>query len=863
MSCLRVNACRHPDACGKDTDGLKTLSEDLVHYMMRSRVNDKRVEQRMRSTDGTTRAVVLQLHYCFTSCGQKFRFGSKQRIIFTFDPMVGLSRDRFPDLLVDPMKLLVEELTCGICHQIYDNPVETHCRHTYCLHCLKELVSKHGQKLCPECRKSLTTRKRTQSAINDNNVVIINGNVIVDKNGKVNAMVGKLRTKCDFEAKGCPNVCPLESLPAHLKICPFKKCETCGQPLEATNQLLEWKDKYKNLDKEKKLLAEKMRQLETKVKESEEKTLKLESELKRKDTSHKSMVQKYEELEKSLKTPDFGIDFVIRLTSVPNLVMLGKCTANVGSVEFSEYGIALNNVLPNGCQTESIDRLYMPYERIQRLYSCVSVMPSLSMLCIKPRNPSEHDRFPDLSTEPMKLIAQELTCGICHQIYDNPVETYCKHTYCLQCLQELVTIYDQKSCPECRKSLTTRKRTQSAINNKDVVIIDSNVIVDKNRKVKAMVGKLRTKCDFEAKGCRTVCPLESLPSHLNMCRYKTCNTCGQSMDAKKELIEWKDNYKLLENESKLSAEKTRQLEKKVEESMEKAFDFELKYTSDRNEWQTKCNELTERAQELETRNKELEEKALNLESNCNLVSDRTEWQLKCNELTEIANELLTKAKESEKKAVDLELKVTSERNEWQTKCNELTQKTTELEKTLKECEDKVESKERQNDSLSKEWLKKYNQLENSRKQLVRKYEELEKSLKTPEVGVEFVIQLTSVPNLVMLGKCNASVGSVEFSEYGIALNNVLPNGCQTESNDRIYLSYEYIQCLYACVSVCPLLSLLCIKPNGNQIRAKNAMKEVFLVLLRHKCRNNREFEYKTIDLKTGRLMLKGAKGAIN
>ncbi|CAG2101263.1 unnamed protein product [Medioppia subpectinata] len=195
--------------------------------------------------------------------------------------MVGFSNDRFPELPV--IKSLAEEMTCGICHQIYDNPVETYCKHTYCCKCIKKWIRKLGKKSCPKCNKSLTTRKRTQSTDKNHNIVVID-NVLVDKNLKVYAMVGKLLIKCDFEAEGCPNVCPLELLPKHLKTFAFRKCKTCGQStnnqsMDVKKELIESKDSYKSLENEKKLLTQMNRQLETKLKESEEKIVNLESKL--------------------------------------------------------------------------------------------------------------------------------------------------------------------------------------------------------------------------------------------------------------------------------------------------------------------------------------------------------------------------------------------------------------------------------------------------------------------------------------------------------------------------------------------------------------------------------------------------------
>jgi hypothetical protein len=86
---------------------------------------------------------------------------------------------------VDLSDQLADQLKCGLCLNILDNPMDTHCKHTYCHECLKQsITSGIGGRKCPECRRSLTTgsRKRSRSDIDDNNVLIIGLKVVAQVN---------------------------------------------------------------------------------------------------------------------------------------------------------------------------------------------------------------------------------------------------------------------------------------------------------------------------------------------------------------------------------------------------------------------------------------------------------------------------------------------------------------------------------------------------------------------------------------------------------------------------------------------------------------------------------------------------------
>ncbi|CAG2105267.1 unnamed protein product [Medioppia subpectinata] len=169
--------------------------------------------------------------------------------------MVGLNCERFVD------QLLAKELKCDICLDVVSEAVDTQCRHTFCYQCLNQwLCGSSGGQMCPQCRRRLTGDWRTSSGAD--NELIIGGRVLVDKNRKLNAIVGKMTVKCDYEWNGCPHVCPLDSLSAHIKTCAHRLCGTCdlstaGQTPDGHNCVQELrKDRIRYLQKYKALKSE-------------------------------------------------------------------------------------------------------------------------------------------------------------------------------------------------------------------------------------------------------------------------------------------------------------------------------------------------------------------------------------------------------------------------------------------------------------------------------------------------------------------------------------------------------------------------------------------------------------------------------
>uniref|UniRef100_A0A8C7Z6E9 RING-type domain-containing protein n=1 Tax=Oryzias sinensis TaxID=183150 RepID=A0A8C7Z6E9_9TELE len=60
------------------------------------------------------------------------------------------------------------------------------------------------------------------------------------------------------------------------------------------------------------------------------------------------------------------------------------------------------------------------------------------------------------SSKPEETLAQELSCPICLQLYQDPVVLPCGHNYCRDCISKSSDTVDVSSkvlprCPECRE----------------------------------------------------------------------------------------------------------------------------------------------------------------------------------------------------------------------------------------------------------------------------------------------------------------------------------------------------------------------------------------------------------------------------
>ena len=105
----------------------------------------------------------------------------------------------------------INEYSCGICCEIFVNPVFTQCcRQTYCFYCIIHWIEEHN--ICPNDRQPLDRNGLSQPS-----------------NALIN-LFNNLKTKCNYHLNGCKDLIKINELANHLFICDFrpnKICKTC------------------------------------------------------------------------------------------------------------------------------------------------------------------------------------------------------------------------------------------------------------------------------------------------------------------------------------------------------------------------------------------------------------------------------------------------------------------------------------------------------------------------------------------------------------------------------------------------------------------------------------------------------------
>ena len=106
----------------------------------------------------------------------------------------------------------LDEFTCGICQDIFNDPVMAQCcRQTYCESCIEEWLQTNN--VCPNDRKTLSVDE-----------------LIPAPRFAVN-ILNKLQIKCQYHDKGCAVITTIDEQNRHLKECDHKpdiNCKTCG-----------------------------------------------------------------------------------------------------------------------------------------------------------------------------------------------------------------------------------------------------------------------------------------------------------------------------------------------------------------------------------------------------------------------------------------------------------------------------------------------------------------------------------------------------------------------------------------------------------------------------------------------------------
>ena len=135
----------------------------------------------------------------------------------------------------------INEFSCGICHEIFVNPVFTQCcQQSFCSECINKWLERKN--ICPYDRQPLTRNGLSQPPRAFMNLF---------KN---------LKIKCNFHSKGCQQLMKINDLENHLLNCDFRPnqlCKTCGivRKLNESHDCLENLKNNELNEKNKELMA--------------------------------------------------------------------------------------------------------------------------------------------------------------------------------------------------------------------------------------------------------------------------------------------------------------------------------------------------------------------------------------------------------------------------------------------------------------------------------------------------------------------------------------------------------------------------------------------------------------------------------
>ena len=172
----------------------------------------------------------------------------------------------------------------------------------------------------------------------------------------------------------------------------------------------------------------------------------------------------------------------------------------------------------------------------------------------------------------------EFTCGICFEIFVNPVFTQCcRQIYCFDCINQWLG--EHNTCPNDRQQLS------------------SNGLIQPNRALLNIFNNLKVKCNYNLNGCQEILKVKELANHLLNCDFrpnrkcKTCETirekdkihdCLENIKIKN--IELKENNKDLVNEISKYFEEKDKLDKEISDlkTENKSLNNEIRKLKEKN-----------------------------------------------------------------------------------------------------------------------------------------------------------------------------------------------------------------------------------------------------------------------------------------
>ena len=268
--------------------------------------------------------------------------------------MSGIDIKRFVDLNENlKIEELSKQIICSICLNIFNNAVNSECRHSFCRQCIEQWINADHND-CPKCKRLLTRKRSLDTTDSDHNHYILIGNYVFGHDFTANGIISELKIKCNFEYNGCQEVIEFGRLDAHLKQCEHRICKTCELDAGMSgphNCIQILKNQIKAIN------------------EKSEQTMNgLKAQLQKE-------IQKKEALDKSLKLKD-------SLTLSDNYLIVGNYRNSFGTFIATDIGIKVSFMRSNKLNAKFPVRMIVPFNEMEEFLYCSD--PTFPVLCVKP-----------------------------------------------------------------------------------------------------------------------------------------------------------------------------------------------------------------------------------------------------------------------------------------------------------------------------------------------------------------------------------------------------------------------------------------------------------------------------------------------
>ena len=97
-------------------------------------------------------------------------------------------------------------------------------------------------------------------------------------------------------------------------------------------------------------------------------------------------------------------------------------------------------------------------------------------------------------------ISKELFCSICQEVFNDPVQSTCQHTFCRECITSWAKSKNHMTCPLCRVKINVKT-------------------LNRNLLAFQIINDLEIYCNNKTKGCEWIGALDNATSHLPNCQF--------------------------------------------------------------------------------------------------------------------------------------------------------------------------------------------------------------------------------------------------------------------------------------------------------------------------------------------------------